>query len=113
MRAPRHRFSDDVRSITRSMAGTMLEEGSVSQSPEELDEWIAERPGVKVALEKGGYTTAFSSHDLFPLLRAMTDRAAAPSSEPSRLRTASRPALLAGGALILAVVIGVIIGFLA
>lgn len=113
MRAPRHRFSDHVRTITRSMAASMAEEGALVQSPAELDDWISRRPEVKAPLEADGYGSAFNAADLLPLLEAMAGRpreTAAPPPAPSRMQ---RPALLAGGALIVAVLLGAIIGLLA
>lgn len=113
MRAPRHRFSDSVRDTTRSMAAAMVEEGTVLQTPQELEAWISQRPQVKAPLEEGGYNDAFGAVDLFPLLKAMARQPIAPVTTAAPPRRISRPALLAGGALIVAVVLGVIIGLLA
>lgn len=112
MRAPRHRFSDEVRETTRSIAAEMVREGTVAQTPDQLEEWISRRPGVKQTLEKDGYDTAFTAHDLFPLLQAFTGQAASrevPTDTPSRF---SRPAWAAGLALLLAILIGLLIGML-
>jgi len=68
MRPPRYRFPDQVRSTTRSIASRMVRDGSVAQTPEDLEAWIAERAEVRTALETGGYGTQFTAHDLLPLL---------------------------------------------
>lgn len=68
MRPPRFRFPDEVRSTTRSMAATMVREGTVAGSPGELDAWIAARPEVREPLERGGYGSDFTAEDQFPLL---------------------------------------------
>ena len=113
MRAPRHRFSDNVRSITRSIATVMVEEGAIAQTPHELDTWISQRPRIRVPLEEGGYNKAFGADDLFPLLKAMVSQPAAPASEASTPSRMPKSALFAGGALLVAIVLGVIIGLLA
>ena len=92
MRAPRHRFSDEVRSTTRVMAERMVGEGTIPGTPEELDQWIARTPDVAQSLEKGGRGVAFTSHDLFPLLQVFVAKAGGPAPEveapprPKRLR---------------------------
>lgn len=83
MRPPRYRFPDEVRSMTRKMAVRMVREGTVVQTPEELDAWIAQRPEVREPLERGGYGTHFAAHDLFPLLQAMIARAEASAPAPT------------------------------
>lgn len=113
MRPPRHRFSDSVRSITRSMAATMVQEQAVVQTPHELEAWIALRPHVRLPLEEGGYNHAFDAVDLFPLLQAMAGQPVEPVPTASTAPRIPAPALLAGGAFVVAVLIGVIIGLLA
>lgn len=81
MRGPRYRFPDEVRSTTRTMASRMVEDGTIPQTPEQLDTWISQRPEVREALASGGYNTEFTAHDLFPLLRAMIARAGGPAPE--------------------------------
>ncbi len=81
MRSPRYRFPDEVRSTTRGMASRMIEDGAIAQTPEQLDTWISQRPEVREPLERGGYNTEFTAHDLFPLLRAMIARAGGPAPE--------------------------------
>ncbi len=81
MRAPRYRFPDEVRSTTRTMASRMMDDGEVAETPEQLDAWISQRPEVRESLERGGYGTEFTAHDLFPLLQAMIGRAGGPAPE--------------------------------
>ncbi len=81
MRAPRYRFSDEVRSTTRTMASRMVEDGTIPQTPEQLDTWILQRPEVRGVLEGAGYNTEFTSHDLFPLLQAMIVKAGGSAPE--------------------------------
>ena len=70
MRAPRYRFPDRVRTVTRNIAARMVQDGSVAQTPEDLEAWIARTPAAREALETGGYGTRFTARDLFPLLQA-------------------------------------------
>lgn len=82
MRAPRYRFPDQVRSTTRTVASRMVRTGEIARTPEQLDAWISEEPDVKESLEKGGYNTAFTSADLFPLLQVFIVQAGGPGPEP-------------------------------
>lgn len=75
MRAPRYRFSDEVRSTTRTMASRMIQDGTIAGTPEQLDAWILQTPEIREPLEKGGYNAAFTSEDLLPLLQAMVAHA--------------------------------------
>ena len=91
MRPPRFRFSEEVRSTTRSMAARMVREGTVAGSPAELDAWTAERAEVREPLERGGYGTEFTAEDLFPLLEVFVVQAGgtarardAPAGAPRR-----------------------------
>ena len=113
MRAPRHRFSDSVRSVTRSMAAAMAAEGTVADTPQEMEAWIGQRPEVRGPLEQGGYGELFTATDLFPLLRAMAGKPLEPAPVAPPSPGISRPALLAAGALVVAVLIGVVVGLLA
>jgi hypothetical protein len=79
MRAPRYRFPDTVRSATRTIATQMVRDGTIAQTPEELDAWISERPDVKEVLEKGGYGRAFDAKELFPLLQVFIVQAGGPA----------------------------------
>lgn len=79
MRAPRYRFPDEVRSTTRTIASRMVREGTVAQTPEQLDAWITGAPGTRESLEKAGYGTAFTSDDLFPLLQVFIVQAGGPA----------------------------------
>ncbi|HEV2147718.1 MAG TPA: hypothetical protein VGR37_09980 [Longimicrobiaceae bacterium] len=105
MRAPRYRFPDEVRSTTRAMASRMVQEGTIARTPEELDAWISERPDVREPLEKGGYGTAFTSHDLFPLLHVFVLRAGGPAPEVVPPRRPSQKWWLLGLLLVLLVVL--------
>ncbi len=75
MRPPRYHFPDEVRSSTREMAARSVRAGTVARTPEELDAWILQAPDVREPLEHGGYTTEFTSADLFPLYAVMVERA--------------------------------------
>jgi len=69
----------------------MIREESVARSPEQLEAWIAERPEVREPLVEGGYGTAFTAEDLYPLLAAFLGAAAGPPPEAPRVsRTASK-----------------------
>ena len=83
MRPPRYRFPDEVRSTTRAIASRMVQDGVVARTPEELDTWISRAPDVAASLENGGYGTAFTSDDLFPLLQVFVaqTRGSAPGVE--------------------------------
>ncbi|MEX2583175.1 MAG: hypothetical protein WD766_07865 [Gemmatimonadota bacterium] len=106
MRPPRHRFSDEVRSTTRAIASRMKAEGSVTGTPEELDEWIAREPDIRASLERGGYGRVFTSHDLLPLLHA---RAGTPEEPREGLAPRSRRRrLVATGILVALIVLAMI-----
>lgn len=90
MRAPRYRFPNEVRSTTRIIASRMARDAAVARTPEQLDAWISENPDVKQSLEKGGYNTAFTSHDLFPLLQVFVAQAAPESQGAERPRAAAQ-----------------------
>lgn len=81
MRAPRYRFPNEVRETTRAIASRMVENGDVAQSPEQLEAWISDSPAVGESLREGGYSTAFTAHDLFPLLQVLVAQAGAPAPE--------------------------------
>jgi hypothetical protein len=84
MREPRHRFTDDVRSTTRAIALRMVHAGTVADSPEALDAWIARTDDLRERLEKGGYGTAFDARELFPLFQAHVAKANRTAPPPSR-----------------------------
>jgi hypothetical protein len=81
MRPPRFRFPDEVRSTTRVMASRMVRDGTVPQTPEELDAWIAGEPDVREPLVHGGYGDRFNAEDLFPLLQGSVQKAGGPPPE--------------------------------
>jgi hypothetical protein len=113
MRAPRYQFPEEVRSTTRTIASRMVQDGSIAQTPEQLDTWISGSPQVRQSLEKGGYNTAFTSHDLFPLLQVFVVQAGGP---PPRVeappRRSGRGWLVAVGILLVVLVIVVAMGVL-
>jgi hypothetical protein len=86
MRAPRYRFPDEVRSITRTMASQMVRDGAIPETPEQLDAWLAQAPDARQSLERGGYGTAFTARDLFPLLRVFLTQAGAPAPAAAEAR---------------------------
>ena len=113
MRAPRYKFPEEVRATTRAMASRMVEQGSIVRTPEELETWISEAPAVRETLERGGYRTAFSSHDLFPLLEVFIGQAGGrvPRAEvPPRSRNPRfRAALVAGILLVVAAAVAILV----
>lgn len=91
MRAPRYRFPDEVRTATRGMAARMLADGTVADTPEQLDAWLSEAPADRESLERGGYGTAFTAEDLLPLLRAFIERSGgSPPTAPAPARSSGR-----------------------
>jgi hypothetical protein len=87
----------------------MVSNGTVAQTPEELDAWIANTPDAREVLERGGYNRDFTAHDVFPLLQVFVTQAggqvapAGPADEPP-LRS-SRTWLLAGFLLLVFVIL--------
>ena len=110
MRDPRYRFSDEVRSATRAIALRMIHAGEVAGSPEELEAWIARTDDLRGELTNGGYGSAFTAGDLFPLFQGFVARARAAAAPPAR-SGASRARWLWIGLIVVAValVIGVIV----
>lgn len=86
MRAARYRFSDDVRATTRAIALRMIHAGAVADSPEALGAYIARTDDVRETLTNGGYGSAFTAEDLFPLYEGFVAKAGAavPSPAPAR-----------------------------
>lgn len=107
MRPPRYRFPEGVRSTTRWMASRMVREGTVTETPEQLEAWIAQAPETREVLEIGGYGTEFTAHDLLPLLHVFVTAAGGrvPSAEPPP-RPSRKPWLL--GVLLLVAVLVVL-----
>ncbi len=75
MRDPRYRFSDDVRATTRAAALRMIHAGTVATSPEALAAWVARTDDLRETLTNGGYGTAFTADDLFPLYQGFVAKA--------------------------------------
>ena len=79
MRAPRYQFSEETRAMTRDIASRMLDQGTAAQTPEQLETWIASAPDARAVLERDGYGTNFTAHDLFPLLQGAITRLGGPA----------------------------------
>lgn len=113
MRGPRYRFPEEVRAATRDMAARMVEQRSIVQTAEELETWISQRAAVREVLERGGYGTAFTAQDLFPLLDVFLEQAGrpAPSAEslPATTSRVVRAALVVGTLLFLAIAAAILV----
>jgi hypothetical protein len=110
MRPPRYRFPDEVRSTARAMASRMVKEGTLPETDEELEAWIAARPDVREPLERGGYGPKFGANDLLPLIHVFAG--AAGGAAP---RTADVPAKAGPGrwiALAAVVVLAIVLAVL-
>ena len=110
MRAPRYQFPEAVRSTTRVIASRMVHDGSVAESPEELDAWISRAPEIHDSLRKGGYGGAFTADDLFPLLQVFVSNAGgapapAPGSAPPPKSRALGRGLVVGVAVLVALLV--------
>jgi len=105
MRPPRYHFPDEVRSATREMAARTVRAGTVAVTPEELDAWIQQAPDLREPLERGGYTTEFTSGDLFPLYEVMVQQAGGSAATAAPSRTLWSAGRLAAAALVIAVVV--------
>lgn len=113
MRAPRFRFPNEVRETTRTIASRMVRENSVARTPEELEAWISERPGVKESLEQGGYGTEFTAADLFPLLQVFIVQAGGPAPPvEAPPRSSSRVWVVGLGLLVVLLLLVMAIGLL-
>jgi ferric-dicitrate binding protein FerR (iron transport regulator) len=99
MRPPRYQFPNEVRETTRTMASRMVGDGTIPQTPEELDAWIARAPDARGSLENGGYGTQFTAADLFPLLQVFITQAGGPAPTPDAPPRASRRPFLVAMAL--------------
>lgn len=89
----------------------MVQDDAIAQTPEQLEAWISENPEVEQSLEKGGYKTAFTAHDLFPLLQVFVAQSAPESEGDAPPRSAKRGWLVL--VLVLALLaIAVAVGFL-
>jgi hypothetical protein len=113
MRAPRYRFPDEVRSTARGMASLMVREGAVPRTPEELEVWISGRPEFRQPLVRGGYETAFTAHDLFPLVQVFVAKAGGPAPEPDPPPRTSNLRWPVAGTMMLVLVIAIVVLLLA
>lgn len=96
MRPPRYRFPDEVRSAARAMASRMVRDGTVAETPEQLDDWISGEPEFREPLVRGGYGTEFTSDDLFPLLQVFAARPGGPAPGADAPRGSSQKIWLVG-----------------
>ena len=112
MRPPRYQFPNEVRETTRAMAARMVGDGTIAQTPEELDAWIARSPDARGPLENGGYGQEFTADDLFPLLQVFVVRAGGPAPEPDPPPRSSGRAWRVGlvVAVLVALVVALVIG---
>lgn len=108
MRPPRFQFPNEVRSTTRSIASRMVDDGTIAQTPEQLDAWIEQRPAVRESLAADGYGTEFTADDLFPLLQVFAVQAGGPplEADPGPRASSRRWVLFA---LLAAVAIGLVV----
>ena len=75
MREARYRFPERVREATSAMAARMVRDGTVPETPEQLEAWIAAAPDVAASLTAGGYGSKFTAADLLPLLHVFVKNA--------------------------------------
>ena len=108
MRPPRFQFPNEVRSATRTMASRMVGDGTIAETPEQLEAWIEQTPDVRESLRADGYGADFTADDLFPLLQVFVAQSGgAPPEASARPRASlSRWVLLA---LLTAAVIAVVV----
>lgn len=112
MRPPRYQFPNEVRETTRAMASRMVGDGTIAQTPEELDAWIARSPDAREPLAHGGYGREFTADDLFPLFQVFVTQAGGPAPTPDAPpRPSGRPFLIAMAlaAIVILVVIVVVL----
>ena len=108
MRDPRYRFSDEVRAATRAVALRMMHAGTVAASPEALGAWIARTDDLRETLTNGGYGSAFTADDLFPLFQGYVAKAT--TAAPARSGAGPAKWLWIGLiVVVIAVVVGVIV----
>lgn len=87
MRAPRYRFPEEVRTVTRRMASRMVRDGTFPNTPDELEAYIQTSPEYREPLERGGYGSRFTARDLHPLLEVFAaQRGGAPQVAPGAPR---------------------------
>jgi hypothetical protein len=99
MREERYRFSDDVRATTRAIALRMIHAEDVADSPEALEAWIAGTDDIRERLTKGGFGSAFTVEDLFPLFQGSVGRETSARAEPESKRPVWIWIVAAAGAL--------------
>ncbi len=105
MRAPRYRFPDEVRDATRTMATQMVRDDRMARGPADLDAWLAASPEMHATMQRGGYGTAFSAEDLFPLLQVMMTNAGGQAPVASAPERSSPRGMIVGMALLLLVLL--------
>jgi hypothetical protein len=87
------------------MASRMVAEATVAETPEQLDEWISQEPGVRASLERDGYNSAFDSRDLFPLLQVFIVKAGGPPPDSTVPPPSSRYRWMLGVLFVIAVIL--------
>jgi hypothetical protein len=110
MRDPRYRFSDEVRAATRAIALRMVHAKAVASSAEELHAWIMRTEDLRGKLTDGGYGSAFATEDLFPLFQRFVAKATAAAAIPSRSKGAPMWWAWLIVIVVIAIIVGVIIG---
>jgi hypothetical protein len=85
----------------------MIHAGDVAASPEALDAWINRTDDLRGRLTNGGYGTAFTADDLFPLFQSFVAKAMA--STPPRSEGGFAKWLWIGLIVFVAIVVGVIV----
>lgn len=105
MRAPRYRFPDEVRDATRTTAIRMVRENRMARGPADLDAWLTANPELHATMQRGGYGTAFSADDLYPLLQVMMTNAGGQAPVASAPQRSTPRGMIVGMALLLLILL--------
>ena len=105
MRAPRYRFPDEVRDATRTTAIRMVRENRMARGPADLDAWLTANPELHATMQSGGYGTAFSADDLYPLLQVMMTNAGGQAPVASAPQRSTSRGMMVGMALLLLILL--------
>lgn len=98
-----------MRATTRAIALRMIHAGAVAESPEALEAWIARTDDVRERLTNGGYGSAFTADDLFPLFQGFVAKATAATPSGSKAAPAKR---LWIGVIVVVIVVAIVAGML-